>query len=449
MTSNEPPILTVTELTQQIKGTLEPAFRSIWLQGEVSNFKKQSSGHLYFSLKDSYSQISAVMFRSYAEKLKTQPKEGDQILVHGEINLYAPRGSYQIQIDEIRLTGLGELLLKLEELKREIQKRGWFRKEHKKPIPPLPRKIGVVTSPTGAAIQDMLHVLTRRVFDFHLILNPVRVQGESAAFEIAQAIKQFNDFNLVDVIIIARGGGSIEDLWAFNEEIVAEAVFNSRIPIICAVGHETDHCIADYVADLRAPTPSAAAEIVMGEKAQQIERLSQLKRRYQQTMHHLLKQARAQLNTLWRQPFFSQPYALIGNYIQSLDSLKIESEKCIRQHLRLIYLRLQGIGKQLLSLQPSAQLKANRQKLHQIEMRLTMLIRHKIDRSTQILKRVNESLHLVNPKNVLQKGYSILFSQDGNVVRSVHQLKTGSEIRALVSDGEVKAVINSIKEKQS
>ncbi len=449
MTSNEPPILTVTELTQQIKSTLEPAFRSIWLQGEVSNFKRQSSGHLYFSLKDPHSQISAVMFRSYAEKLKTQPKEGDQILVHGEINLYAPRGSYQIQIDEIRLTGLGELLLKLEELKREIQKRGWFRKEHKKPIPPLPRKIGVVTSPTGAAIQDMLHVLTRRVFDFHLIINPVRVQGESAAFEIAQAINQFNDFNLVDVIIIARGGGSIEDLWAFNEEIVAQAVFNSRIPIICAVGHETDHCIADYVADLRAPTPSAAAEIVMGEKAQQIELLSQLQRRYQQTMHHLIKQAKAQLNTLWRQPFFSHPYALIGNYIQHLDLLKIESEKCIKQHLHFTRLRLEGIGKQLLSLQPSVQLKANQQKLNQIEMRLRMMIRHKVDRSTQILKRVNESLHLVNPKNVLQKGYSILFSQDGSVIRSLNQLKVGSEIRALISDGEAQAVINSIKEKQS
>ena len=225
MTNQQPPLLTVTQLTNAIKFSLESSFSNIWLQGEISNCKLHSSGHLYFSLKDSNAQIGAVMYRGDAAFLKMTPKDGNQVMVRGEINVYPPSGKYQIIVKEMKLVGLGELLLKLEELKIKLHKMGWFRADRKKPLPKLPRRIGIVTSPTGAAIQDILNILNRRFSGVHLILNPVRVQGEGAALEIARAIHEFNQFNLVDVMIIGRGGGSIEDLWAFNEEVVAEAIY--------------------------------------------------------------------------------------------------------------------------------------------------------------------------------------------------------------------------------
>ena len=256
-----PSPLTVSQLTNAIKLSLESTFPMIYLQGEVTNFKLQSSGHLYFSLKDANAMIGAVMFKGEASALKIMPKAGDQVVVKGELSVYPPKGNYQLVVRELSYVGLGELLLKLEELKIKLHQMGWFKSSHKKPLPRFPKRIGVVTSPTGAVIQDILNVLTRRFSGFHLILYPVKVQGEGAAQEIAQAIEQFNKYQIVDVMIVGRGGGSLEDLWAFNEEIVASAIFHSQIPIISAVGHETDHCIADYVADVRAPTPSAAAEM--------------------------------------------------------------------------------------------------------------------------------------------------------------------------------------------
>ncbi len=273
---NVPP-LTVSQLTNAIKLNLESTFPRIHLQGEISNFKVQTSGHLYFSLKDVHAQISVVMFKADASLLKIMPKAGDQVIVKGALNVYPPKGNYQLIVRELAYVGIGELLQKLEALKFKLHQMGWFKNSHKKPLPRFPQRIGVVTSPTGAVIQDILNVLSRRFSGFHLILNPVKVQGEGAADEISQAIEDFNRYQSVDVMIVGRGGGSLEDLWAFNEEIVAKAIFHSQIPIISAVGHETDHCIADYVADVRAPTPSAAAEIVIAEKKQQIDYLMRCK----------------------------------------------------------------------------------------------------------------------------------------------------------------------------
>ncbi len=218
-------VLSVSELTSTIKRILEPNFSSICVRGEISNFKLQSSGHLYFTLKDDGSQISAALFRGNAARLSRMPKEGDQVIASGQISLYAPRGQYQIVVRDIQFLGVGELLLKLHELKNTLEKRGWFSTEYKKALPKFPRRIGVVTSPTGAVIQDILHVLKRRFSGFQVILNPVKVQGEGAAEEIAQAIQDINHHDLADLLIIGRGGGSIEDLWAFNEEIVAKAIF--------------------------------------------------------------------------------------------------------------------------------------------------------------------------------------------------------------------------------
>lgn len=332
--------LTVTQLTQAIKLSLEAGFANVWLQGEISNCKCQTSGHLYFSLKDAQAQISAVMFRANVATLPFMPKDGNHVIVRGELNVYPPSGKYQLIVRELQQVGVGALLLKLEELKQKIHRKGWFKQEYKKPLPKFPKRIGVVTSPTGAAIQDILNILKRRFSGFNLILNPVKVQGEGSAQEIAEAIKQFNHYDLCDVMIVGRGGGSMEDLWAFNEEIVAEAIFHSKIPIISAVGHEIDHCIADYVADVRAPTPSAAAEIVIAEKSQQLNYLAQSKQRLQQTIYQLIRHDRRRLEGVMKQPIFLSATRLLGPWMQRLDHLREDIDVFLRQSLMQKRLRL-------------------------------------------------------------------------------------------------------------
>lgn len=383
-------VLTVGQITSKIKFLLSKNFKEVWIRGEISNFKRQQSGHLYFSLKDAQAQIGAAMFRGHASKLKTLPQDGNEVIVRGEIDVYGPRGNYQIIVRELHFVGMGELLMRLEELKREIAKRGWFSPEHKKPIPPFPKKIGVITSPTGAAVRDILNVLNRRYAGFHFVLNPVRVQGSEAAGEIAQAIRQMNEHQLCDVMIVGRGGGSLEDLWAFNEEVVAQAIFESKIPVIAAVGHESDHCIAEYVADLRAPTPSAAAELVAAEKAQQIEYLEQSRVRLKNALRHGVQHARAQLKRFETHPYFADPYYLLGTYMQRLD----------------------GLGQRLALVQPSERIKRERERL----------------------ERLANHLRSIDPRNLIKKGYSLLFSEEG-LVTSVDQLKKDDLVRAQLFDG--------------
>ncbi|HSX10154.1 MAG TPA: exodeoxyribonuclease VII large subunit [Chlamydiales bacterium] len=399
-------IFTVSELTSAIKAVLEPNFRSLSVQGEISNFKLQTSGHLYFSLKDAGSQISSVLFKGNAASLARMPKDGDQVVAKGEISLYAPRGQYQIVIRELQFLGVGELLLKLHQLKEQLQMRGWFDPAHKKALPKLPRRIGVVTSPTGAVIQDILHILTRRFAGFHVVLNPVKVQGEGAAQEIAQAIADFNKYNLADVLIVGRGGGSIEDLWAFNEEIVAKAIFESKIPIISAVGHETDFTIADWVADVRAPTPSAAAEIVIAEKAGLIQYLDRASQQCRQRMAQQLSQHKQRIAGLQRHPLLSSPYGILAPTIQKLDDF----------------------SRQLELLNPKI----------------------KISQYKERLKRLQEHLRSLNPQNLLKKGYAILFSEkERSVILSAKDLQPEQKFTALLCDGQVAATVNQVKENGS
>lgn len=256
-------IYTVTELTRKIKNMLESAFSSVWVEGEISNFVQHTSGHMYFSLKDADSVLSAVMFRNVNKDIKFDMHDGLKVVCFGRISLYEKRGSHQIYVDRLEPKGIGALQLAFEQLKEKLRKEGLFDEERKKTIPFLPSRIGVVTSPTGAAIQDILNIIQRRFCNVEIILNPVKVQGDGAKEEIAEAIRLFNELANVDVMIVGRGGGSLEDLWAFNEEIVARAIAGSDIPVISAVGHEVDWTIADFVSDLRAPTPSAAAELAV------------------------------------------------------------------------------------------------------------------------------------------------------------------------------------------
>lgn len=399
-------VFTVSELTFAIKSVLEPNFRAISVQGEISNFKVQTSGHLYFSLKDAGSQISSVLFKGNAASLSRMPKEGDQVIAKGEISLYAPRGQYQIVIRELQFLGLGELLLKLHQLKEQLQMRGWFDPERKKPLPQLPRRIGVVTSPTGAVIRDILHILTRRFDGFQVVLNPVKVQGEGAAQEIAQAIYDFNKYQLADVLIVGRGGGSIEDLWAFNEEIVAKAIFESKIPVISAVGHETDFTIADWVADVRAPTPSAAAEIAIAEKANLLHYLKQAEQHCRQRISQQVSQYRQRVAALQKHPLLSSPYGVLAPAIQRLDDF----------------------SRQLERVHPSR------------------LIAEGWDR----LNRVKHHLNSLHPNNVLKKGYTILFSPKGDsIILSAKDLQPGQTFRALFHDGKAAATVNEVTVNES
>ena len=445
MTASEPLILTVSQITQAIKLCLEAAFPMVWLQGEISNCKPHSSGHIYFSLKDSHAQITAVMWRQEAALLKTPLKDGMQILVRGTINVYPNRGNYQIVVYEMKPVGLGELLLKLEELKQKIHQLGWFKKEYKKPLPRMPKRIGIITSPTGAAIQDILNILKRRGADLQVLLNPVRVQGEGAAQEIAKAIQFFNQHQLVDVMIIGRGGGSIEDLWCFNDEGVAEAIFHSHIPIISAVGHETDHCIADYVADVRAPTPSAAAEIVIADKLEQVRHLEQIKRRLQQGIFHRLKHYRQILQSAVKHPMLSSPYYLLGSWIQQLDDKRQQLDYVIFQDLKRRRLMVDSMHQRVLTLRPSTQIIHLKEKLNywnkSLEDQMLRIVLLKKDR----LKRVYSALQLINPKNLLTKGYSILFSEkDGSVITSIRNIDKNQDLRIYLSDGQLLSTVKEI-----
>lgn len=463
------PILTVSQLTNAIKMCLESAFPMVWIQGEITNCKLHTSGHLYFSIKDASAQITAVMYRSEASQLASIPKDGIQVIVRGEINVYPPKGNYQILVRELKPVGVGELLQKLEELKVKLLKKGYFKKDRKKPLPKLPRKIGVVTSPTGAAIQDILNILTRRFYGFHLILNPVKVQGDGAAAEIAQAIRQMNQYNLVDVMIVGRGGGSLEDLWAFNDETVADAIYQSRIPVISAVGHEIDHCIADYVADVRAPTPSAAAEIVIAEKAHQIQLLNQMGQRMQQTISHLIRHDKRRLEGIKKHPLFQSPYGILGPWMQKLDHLRQDIHQALIQKHIMQKAKLDAARQRLNALKPTTQLTHFKQRLLHFDKALHAAVHSKIlfwnkrlaqkQRYRQLdqlifrhlhlqkerLEQIASALHSINPKNLISKGYAILFAEkDQRVITSVGDLQIDDGLRLLLSDGEILSTVKEI-----
>lgn len=463
-------ILSVSALTAEIKKQLEPRFSAIQVKGEVSNLKEQASGHLYFTLKDQTSQISAVLFRGNARDLTRPVKNGDQVVLRGEISVYAPRGYYQIVVRKLDYLGVGELLMQLHALKAKLQTKGWFDQAGKKPLPKFPRTIGVITSPTGSVIQDILHVLSRRFSGFHLILNPVKVQGEGAAAEIARAIEQFNQYQLADVLIVGRGGGSLEDLWAFNEEKVAAAIYHSKIPIISAVGHETDFSITDFVADVRAPTPSAAAEIATMETVQQLQFLTQSKSRLRGTVLALLQHHRKQIENFKRHPYLSTPLTLIEPHLQRIDDLRSDFNLCIRRNLQEKKLQLLALQKQTLAVKPSNQILSLKQKLNALSRSTTASILQQLSMRKKIfdpqslrrniylrlfetLRQKNQRLqqlasHLkgIDPKNLLTKGYCILFQEkNDSVILSTSELRELDKVRLQLQDGKALLTVNGIE----
>jgi exodeoxyribonuclease VII large subunit len=439
-------IFTVSELTFAIKKWLEKEYSYLTVKGEITNFKAQSSGHLYFTLKDESAQISVAMFRMDAKTLSRLPKAGDKVIVQGEISVYPPRGNYQLIVRKLQFEGVGELLLKFHQLKEKLEKKGWFLNEHKKELPPFPKTIGVITSPTGSVIQDIINVLNRRFSGFHLILNPVRVQGEEAAKEIAQAIIQMNKHPVADILIVCRGGGSLEDLWAFNEEIVADAIFNSSIPIISAVGHETDITLADYVADVRAPTPSAAAEIALAEKAGHLSNLILSKKRIAHSLKARLTTYRAHIRGLQKQPLIATSRTLLSPFSQRLDEVSNSIDTklhALMEHKKLAFLvAKRGIQAK----NPSTQLKDWTLKFFQMRNFLEHSIRSELHQKKKGLIQLISHIKGIDPKNLLQKGYCLLFSENKkSLILSTSTIEKENKINIVMHDGEIKATVNEVQ----
>ncbi len=417
-----PKILTVSQLTRDIKEVLENVFETVWVEGEVSNFSRPASGHLYFSLKDEAATVRCVMFRSAAVRLKFEPKDGIKVLVAGRVSVYEKGGQYQVYVNTIECRGQGALQLAFEQLKKKLAAEGLFDERRKKALPFLPERIGIVTSATGAVIRDILHVLARRFPGFHAILNPVRVQGEGAAEEIAAAVVDFNRLQNVDVIIVARGGGSLEDLWAFNEEAVARAISASAIPVISAVGHETDYTIADFVADRRAPTPSAAAEIVMPARIELLARI-QANLRY-------LRQALADV---------------VPQYAQRVDDLAEELTRALERRLSLEVQRAEGLAQELARAM-DGRLRTESVLLDGLAQELPRTIANRLRTEQVRLDGLLQQLDALSPLAVLRRGYSLTTDADGRVVMRAKDVGPGERLTTRLAEGHLTSEVLEVRD---
>lgn len=408
----------IAELTRRIKALLETDIGAVWVEGEVSNARTYPSGHIYFTLKDEGAQLSAVMFRGVAATSKVPVKDGAKLRVWGELTVYEQRGQYQLIARRIEDAGQGDLQRAFEELKARLIKEGLFDEKHKKRLPLLPRTIGVVTSPAGAVIRDILHVLGRRFPDRHVLLAPVRVQGAEAAGEIARALDYLNTRGDIDVIIVGRGGGSLEDLWAFNEEVVARAVFRSRIPVISAVGHETDFTICDFVADVRAPTPSAAAEVVIRPKVDFEETLLVLRRRLAQSLR-------------------SQILVLRNRFTRAAQSYVFrEPEHALIRYRERVSRNNEGMRRAL-----ESALVQRRQRLDEAGLRLSHAAFSRAQNTRHRIVRAQESLRALNPHSVLKRGYSVTLGPDGHALLDPEAVKVGDELQTMLAHGRVRSVL--------
>jgi len=411
--------LSVAELTDLIKLTLEKGFQEAVVIGEISNFKAHPSGHYYFSLKDEKACLTSVMFRTDNQRVKFKPQDGHRVVAVGRITVYPPRGNYQLVITRMEPDGVGALQLAFEQLKKKLEAEGFFNLDRKRPIPKFPKTIGIVTSPSGAAIRDILQILDRRFAGLHILIFPVKVQGDGAAEEVAAAIHHFNQhFETVDVLIVGRGGGSMEDLWAFNEEVVARAIFNSRIPIISAVGHEVDFTIADFVADLRAPTPSAAAELVIGNKWETIQHLDHLMKRLGRVQDQL---------------------ELAG---LRLDDLVQRLDRSLRQKISDFRLKVENLRGGLLRYSPTLIMENYRNRVfNQLEI-LHRAPKAIFERKRWQVEHLQSKLRLLNPRTIMERGYSIVrVLPSRKVVKKAADVRMGDKLLIELAKGKITAKI--------
>jgi exodeoxyribonuclease VII large subunit len=437
-------VLTVAELTTQIKRTLEKQIGQVWVTGEVTNLRTQSSGHIYFTLKDASAQLSCVLFRGEAQGSRDLLKDGQQIIVQGDITVYEPRGQYQLRVVSIELQGVGALQLAFGRLKQKLQSEGLFAPERKRGLPRYPQRIGIVTSPTGAAIRDVIHVLRRRDPSLEIILTPCRVQGESAAGEIAAAIRLLNEFKIqnskfkIDLILVTRGGGSLEDLWVFNEEIVARAIFESALPVVSAVGHEIDFTISDFVADVRAATPSAAAEIITEGVFASRKFVLEAPDWLRQKMEQRLTREQEYFEQLTQRVLRVYPRRRLNEKLQQLDDWQSSLARCVKQGTRNQRVAWQILRERLLRLRPGQLLVRRREVLHQEQRRLREQTRHQFETLRSQLTTLDTRLRLLSPEHVLARGYSITSdAATGSVLRAADEAKTGQRLKTRLKSGEL------------
>jgi len=440
-------VFTVSELTARIKGRLEEAFPTVWVEGEISNLRSPSSGHAYFTLKDDLAQIRCVLFRGRGRRVRFALEDGLQVLVFGGLDVYAARGEYQLVAELMEPKGLGARQLAWEQLKRKLAAEGLFDQERKRPLPAYPRTIGVVTSPTGAALRDILHVIGRRFGDLRVIVAPVRVQGDGAAEEIAGALRDLSAVPDLDVVIVGRGGGSIEDLWAFNDEAVARAIAASPAPVISAVGHETDFTIADFVADVRAPTPSAAAELVVREKLAVIRALVGLYARLTQAVRSRVEQARARTLALTRRRALTNAARGLRDRHRRVDELTARLRGAARSHHRHAVHRAALATNALSSLHPLARISHGRAVLQQLRGRLVAAGGHGAKVSRHRFESAVGRLQSLSPLAVLGRGYGLVRLPSGAVVRRAVEVPRGAAIEILLHEGALDARVERVRER--
>ncbi len=441
---SEKTILTVSRLTALLRGVLEENFEQLWLQGEVSNLSYPSSGHCYFTLKDPGAQIRCVMFKSAVKNLKFRLADGMKLIARGRISVYDQRGEYQLICEYVEPDGIGALQTAFVQLKEKLALEGLFAEAHKIPLPRFPRKIGVITSPTGAAIHDILHVLKRRFASLNVLLYPVRVQGEGSALEVARAIDEMNRLAEVDVLIVGRGGGSLEDLWAFNEEVVARAVYRSKIPIISAVGHETDWTMCDFVADLRAPTPSAAAELVIASSDELRNQVEALSGRARRSIKALLSVHISRLESLRRA--LHDPRTMLGHLVQRTDDLTGRLELGLTVAVSRRRDRFERLHDALQHNDPHGKIDAFRQRVALLAMRSEGLLVQRLDALKQAFYDNAVRLEVLSPLKTLARGYAIATRENVQaVVTDAASLTIGEQLRVKFHLGEARCRVETLE----
>jgi exodeoxyribonuclease VII large subunit len=443
--------LTVSEVTGRIRRLLEKEFGPIWITGEVTNLRTQSSGHIYFTLKDANAQLGCVLFRSEMTANREFLADGQKLLVNGELTVYEPRGQYQLIVRSLEPQGTGALQIAFEKLKRKLQAEGLFDLQRKRPLPRYPQRIGLVTSPTGAAIRDVLHVIGRRQRGLEIVLAPCRVQGDGAGLEVAAGLRLLNEWHQslapgsrLDLILITRGGGSLEDLWAFNEEVVARAIFHSHLPVVSAVGHEIDVTIADFVADVRAATPSAAAELITEGSFASRQFLARAHQRMAQLTGQRLDLSRDQLGSMAKRLYRLHPRHRIEDQMQRLDDVNAALIRCVRQRVRERTVAWNHLRQRLQRLQPSAVIQRRKDEVAGLNQRLEAAIRQAWSDRTRRLAGARDRLRLLSPESVLARGYSVTTdAESGAVIRDAGVLAGGQRIRTRLKAGEVTSVVEA------
>lgn len=431
---------TVTGITSRIRESLEDQFSGVWIEGEISNHRLPGSGHHYFTLKDPFAQLACVLFKGSAAKSPVRLCDGLQVQVYGSVSVYEARGQYQLIAQLVQPKGYGELQAKFEALKRRLESEGLFDQAGKKPIPSFPATIGIVTSPTGAAIRDMINVLGRRAPWIRVLISPVRVQGDGAAEEIAAAVRAFDAAEgrlRPDLVIVARGGGSIEDLWAFNEEVVARAIAACSIPVMSGVGHEIDFTIADFVADRREPTPSAAAENAVPDGFALRRHLDRLRGTFEARTDNDLTSSRRHLQSLRRELEAREPGRRIREWSQSLDYLGERIESALTARLSLYRSELGSAGRALQSLQPERELSRRRERLVQAMQRLDQAMRRTLVDHRRDLENLGSLMESLSPEAILKRGFSFTTDENGQLVKTVDQVKSGDRLLTRVAGGRI------------